>query len=109
MHKPYGLLGDQWFPGPLSSLPGACYQVPRSTGYFSRDDKTQERTSRCKGYCEKMSYVRTAKELPFLSDEEIEEVAVQYGFAPADISISSSHDDRGEKPSSSDSSDVEKN
>jgi hypothetical protein len=31
-----------------------------------------------------MSYVRTAKELPLLSDQEIERAAVQYGFAPPD-------------------------
>lgn len=33
-----------------------------------------------KGYCEKMGYVRAAKELPKLSDEEIEQKAVEYGF-----------------------------
>lgn len=33
-----------------------------------------------KGYCEKMSYVRAAKELPKLSDEEIEQKALEYGF-----------------------------
>ncbi|EAW09001.1 hexose carrier protein [Aspergillus clavatus NRRL 1] len=33
-----------------------------------------------KGYLENMSYVRAAKELPRLSDEEIERVAFQYGF-----------------------------
>jgi hypothetical protein len=37
-----------------------------------------------KGYLEKMSYVRAAKELPHLSDEEIERVAIQYGFGSAD-------------------------
>ncbi|KAJ5202099.1 uncharacterized protein N7498_006762 [Penicillium cinerascens] len=62
-----------------------------------------------KGYCENMSYVRAAKELPYLSDEEIEQAAVQYGFVPADTGISSSHEDRGEKPSSAETSDVEKN
>ncbi|KAF7122287.1 hypothetical protein CNMCM5793_000244 [Aspergillus hiratsukae] len=37
-----------------------------------------------KGHMEKMSYVRAAKELPHLSDEEIERVAIQYGFGSAD-------------------------
>ncbi|KKK12881.1 hypothetical protein P175DRAFT_0435517 [Aspergillus ochraceoroseus IBT 24754] len=37
-----------------------------------------------KGYLENMSYVRASKELPFLSDEEVERVAIQYGFGPAD-------------------------
>ncbi|KAA8649322.1 hypothetical protein EYZ11_011634 [Aspergillus tanneri] len=37
-----------------------------------------------KGYVEKMSYVRAAKELPKLSDEEVERVAMQYGFGGAD-------------------------
>jgi len=62
-----------------------------------------------KGYCENMTYVRAAKDLPFLSDEEIEQAAVQYGFVPADTGISKSHEDRGEKPSSSETSDVERN
>ena len=33
-----------------------------------------------KGYCENMRYVRAAKELPFLSDEEIDANARRYGF-----------------------------
>jgi hypothetical protein len=33
-----------------------------------------------KGFCENMSYVRAAKELPKLSDEEIEQKALEYGF-----------------------------
>ncbi|PKY05769.1 general substrate transporter [Aspergillus campestris IBT 28561] len=33
-----------------------------------------------KGYLEKMSYVRAAKELPQLSDEDIERVALEFGF-----------------------------
>ncbi|KAJ5376003.1 hypothetical protein N7509_012889 [Penicillium cosmopolitanum] len=33
-----------------------------------------------KGYCENMSYVRAAKELPKLSDEEVEQKALEYGF-----------------------------
>jgi hypothetical protein len=37
-----------------------------------------------KGYLDHMSYVRATKELPLLSDQEIERVAVQYGFAPPD-------------------------
>jgi hypothetical protein len=62
-----------------------------------------------KGYCENMSYVRAAKELPFLSDEEIEQAAVQYGFVTGDTGISSGHEDQGEKASSSETTDVEKN
>ncbi|KAJ5810530.1 Major facilitator superfamily domain general substrate transporter [Penicillium pulvis] len=38
-----------------------------------------------KGYSENMSYVRAAKELPYLSDEDVERVAMQYGFGPADV------------------------
>ncbi len=37
-----------------------------------------------KGYLEKTSYVRAARELPFLSDEEIERMAVEYGFVEGD-------------------------
>ncbi|GFG17456.1 sugar transporter STL1 [Aspergillus lentulus] len=37
-----------------------------------------------KGYLENMGYVRAAKELPRLSDEEIKRVAIQYGFGSAD-------------------------
>lgn len=33
-----------------------------------------------KGYLEKMSYVRASKELPFLTDREVEEMGRQYGF-----------------------------
>ena len=33
-----------------------------------------------KGYVEKMSYVRAAKELPLLSDQEIEREALRYGL-----------------------------
>ncbi|CAG8174199.1 hypothetical protein PENNAL_c0002G06046 [Penicillium nalgiovense] len=33
-----------------------------------------------KGYCENMSYVKAAKELPKLTDEEIEAKAAEYGF-----------------------------
>ncbi|KAF7592373.1 hypothetical protein BBP40_000357 [Aspergillus hancockii] len=36
-----------------------------------------------KGYLEKMSYVRAGKELPHLTDEEVERVAIQYGFGGA--------------------------
>jgi sugar porter (SP) family MFS transporter len=50
-----------------------------------------------KGYTEKIGYVRAAQELPYLSDEEIERMAIQYGFGPADIQESqekaSSHSD----------------
>ncbi|KAB8227616.1 general substrate transporter [Aspergillus alliaceus] len=37
-----------------------------------------------KGYLEKMSYVQAGKELPYLTDEEVEQVAIQYGFGAAD-------------------------
>lgn len=37
-----------------------------------------------KGYTEKISYVRAARELPYLSDEEVERMAVQYGFGSAE-------------------------
>lgn len=33
-----------------------------------------------KGYLENMSYVRASKELPFLTDREVEEMGRQYGF-----------------------------
>lgn len=33
-----------------------------------------------KGYCEHISYVRAAKELPFLSDEDIDKKAKEYGL-----------------------------
>jgi hypothetical protein len=62
-----------------------------------------------KGYCENMSYVRAAKELPFLSNEEIEQAAVRFGFVPADTGISTVREDRAEKASSSETSDPEKN
>ncbi|KAJ6084458.1 Major facilitator superfamily domain general substrate transporter [Penicillium sp. IBT 16267x] len=38
-----------------------------------------------KGYLENMSYVRAAKELPYLTDEDVERVAIQYGFGPAEV------------------------
>jgi hypothetical protein len=40
-----------------------------------------------KGFSENISYVRAAKELPFLSDEDVERVAIQYGFGPADADV----------------------
>jgi hypothetical protein len=36
-----------------------------------------------KGYCEKISYVKASHELPSLTDEEIEQKAIEYGFADA--------------------------
>ena len=33
-----------------------------------------------KGYCENLGYVRAARELPFLSDEEIDRKAGEYGL-----------------------------
>ncbi|KAF2114272.1 general substrate transporter [Lophiotrema nucula] len=52
-----------------------------------------------KGYIEKMSYVKAGKELPRLSVEDMEQLAVQYGLAE--------HDIRKRGPSSS-ASDLEK-
>lgn len=37
-----------------------------------------------KGFSENISYVRAAKELPYLSDEDVERLAVQYGFGAPD-------------------------
>lgn len=37
-----------------------------------------------KGYTENISYVKAAKELPYLSDREIEQMARNYGFVGAD-------------------------
>ncbi|KAK4501691.1 hypothetical protein PRZ48_007500 [Zasmidium cellare] len=37
-----------------------------------------------KGYMENMSYVRASRELPFLSDEEIDSKAREYGFQASD-------------------------
>ena len=37
-----------------------------------------------KGFSENISYVRAANELPYLSDEDIERVAIQYGFGSTD-------------------------
>ena len=37
-----------------------------------------------KGYCENISYVRAAKELPFLSDEDIDRKAKEYGLVEAE-------------------------
>ncbi|RAO67135.1 uncharacterized protein BHQ10_003147 [Talaromyces amestolkiae] len=41
-----------------------------------------------KGYTEKIGYVRAARELPYLTDEEIERMAIQYGFGPAETTES---------------------
>lgn len=50
-----------------------------------------------KGYSENISYVRAAKQLPFLSNEDIERAAMQYGFVPAEAGVtptaSSSNED----------------
>lgn len=37
-----------------------------------------------KGFSENISYVRAAQELPYLSDEDIERLAIQYGFGAPD-------------------------
>jgi hypothetical protein len=36
-----------------------------------------------KGYCEKIIFVKASHELPRLTDEEIEQKAIEYGFADA--------------------------
>lgn len=41
-----------------------------------------------KGYTEKIGYVRAARELPYLSDEEIERMAIHYGFGPSEVTES---------------------
>jgi hypothetical protein len=57
-----------------------------------------------KGFSENISYVRAAKELPFLSDEDVERVAIQYGFGAvdepkpensSDSAEASQHEERG--------------
>lgn len=40
-----------------------------------------------KGYTEKLDYVRAARELPYLTDEEVERAAIQYGFGAPDAEI----------------------
>ncbi|KAE8154634.1 general substrate transporter [Aspergillus avenaceus] len=45
-----------------------------------------------KGYLEKMTYVRAAVELPHLTDEEVEQVAIQYGFGAPDQQAEVKHD-----------------
>jgi hypothetical protein len=37
-----------------------------------------------KGFSENIGYVRAARELPYLSDEDVERVAIQYGFGAVD-------------------------
>ncbi|KAK2754743.1 hypothetical protein FQN54_006876 [Arachnomyces sp. PD_36] len=37
-----------------------------------------------KGYTENISYVTAAKQLPYLNDEEVEQMAIQYGFTSGD-------------------------
>ena len=37
-----------------------------------------------KGYLENISYVKAAKELPYLNDAEVQEMSRQYGFADED-------------------------
>jgi hypothetical protein len=51
-----------------------------------------------KGYLENMSYVRAAKELPYLNDEEIKAQATEYGFVESDDEAGKMKDARfGEK------------
>ncbi|CAG7917405.1 unnamed protein product [Penicillium olsonii] len=46
-----------------------------------------------KGFSENISYVRAAKELPYLSDEDVERVAIQYGFGSPDATKAEEHSD----------------
>lgn len=52
-----------------------------------------------KGYIDNMSYVKAARELPRLSDEEIEQYAIQYGFQAG---VSGDVEKGTQSPSSSD-------
>lgn len=45
-----------------------------------------------KGFSENISYVRAAKELPYLSDEDVERVAIQYGFGADETKPENSSD-----------------
>ncbi|KAJ5698248.1 Major facilitator superfamily domain general substrate transporter [Penicillium macrosclerotiorum] len=40
-----------------------------------------------KGYLENLSYVKAAQELPYLTDEDVERVAIQYGFGTMDEKV----------------------
>lgn len=59
-----------------------------------------------KGYLENMSYVTAAKELPKLTDAEIEQKAIEYGFG-----VGNTHDDaeKAHTPSSTSSEQREEN
>lgn len=48
-----------------------------------------------KGYSENISYVRAAKELPYLSDEGVERLAIEYGFGGPDDAKTSDDSDNG--------------
>lgn len=61
-----------------------------------------------KGFDENISYVRAAKELPFLSDEEIERVAAQYGFGSAAAAPPQEKNITSEEASSETSEDMRK-
>lgn len=50
-----------------------------------------------KGYAEKMSYVRAAKELPKLSDDDIDAQAQKYGFSSSDDEAGQTEARFGEK------------
>jgi hypothetical protein len=53
-----------------------------------------------KGYVEKISYVRASHEMPFLTDEEIDQKAKEYGFSGSDDTAGQLGDARfGEKES----------
>lgn len=53
-----------------------------------------------KGHVENMSYVRASKELPFLSNEEIDAKAREYGFI-SEEDVAHAHDGENEKDASS--------
>ncbi|KAI9746627.1 MAG: hypothetical protein M1818_000341 [Claussenomyces sp. TS43310] len=52
-----------------------------------------------KGYLENISYVRAAKEMPFLNDHEVDQMARQYGFVDQDDEYRMGEKDDDEKPS----------
>lgn len=62
-----------------------------------------------KGYVEKISYVKAAKELPFLSDQEVEQEAIKYGLingAAHDAAFSRAAEARGDAEKGGDSEKV---
>ncbi|KAJ5219608.1 hypothetical protein N7468_008812 [Penicillium chermesinum] len=58
-----------------------------------------------KGYCENMSYVKAAKDLPKLTDEQVEEKALEYGFGGA--GSGASDEEKGHNSTSSDANELQ--